>query len=45
MSRDRDLDAAVGAARLTLRLGWGQVCERPCTTARKIGAAARPLAQ
>lgn len=34
---ERDLDAAVGAERLTLRLGWGQVFGRPCTTAAKIG--------
>ncbi|MGC5247633.1 type IV toxin-antitoxin system AbiEi family antitoxin domain-containing protein [Gordonia sp. DT219] len=36
---ERDLDAAVGAARLTLRLGWGQVYDRPCVTARKVARA------
>lgn len=34
---ERDLDAAcTGAA--TVRLGWGQVFGRPCTTALKVGA-------
>lgn len=33
---DRDLDAAV-RDQLTLRLGWGQVFERPCRTADRIG--------
>jgi putative AbiEi antitoxin of type IV toxin-antitoxin system len=33
---DRDLDAAVELERLTVRLGWGQVFERPCTTAQKL---------
>lgn len=33
---ERDLDAALeGAA--TVRLGWGQVYQRPCATAAKIG--------
>lgn len=32
---DRDLDASVGDAR-TVRLGWGQVFERPCRTAARI---------
>lgn len=35
-SRDRDLDAAVAAERLTLRLGRAQVFDRPCATAKKI---------
>ncbi|GAB09830.1 hypothetical protein GOARA_048_00320 [Gordonia araii NBRC 100433] len=34
---ERDLDAAVGSDRRTLRLGWGQVYDRPCSTARKVG--------
>lgn len=38
---ERDLDAAVGADRLTLRLGWGQVFGRPCSTAAKIGRVLR----
>lgn len=34
---DRDLDAAVqGLA--TIRLGWGQVYDRPCDTASRVGA-------
>ncbi len=33
---DRDLDAAVGG-RETLRLGWGQVFDRSCSTAHKVG--------
>lgn len=33
---DRDLDSAV-AGRRTVRLGWGQVFERPCRTAKAIG--------
>jgi len=32
---ERDLDAAVDR-RATLRLGWGQVFERPCATAAKL---------
>ncbi|WP_238526272.1 type IV toxin-antitoxin system AbiEi family antitoxin domain-containing protein [Gordonia neofelifaecis] len=36
---ERDLDAAVAAKRVTLRLGDGQVIGRPCETARKIGRA------
>lgn len=35
---ERDLDALVEAERRTIRLGWGQVCGRPCVTARKIAA-------
>lgn len=35
---ERDLDAAVGAHRRSLRLGWGQVFDRPCSTARKVAA-------
>jgi hypothetical protein len=34
---ERDLDAAVGADRVTVRLGWGQVFDRPCSTATKLG--------
>lgn len=34
---ERDLDAA-GAGAATVRLGWGQVFGRPCTTAAKVGA-------
>jgi len=33
---DRDLDAAV-TGRATVRLGWGQVFDRPCGTAVRIG--------
>lgn len=33
---ERDLDAAVSANRLTLRLGTGQVIGRPCSTAAKV---------
>ena len=38
--RDRDLDRNIAAAvdgRRTVRLGWGQVHERPCWTADKVG--------
>jgi hypothetical protein len=35
---ERDLDARVHDARETIRLGWGQVVRRPCSTAFKIGA-------
>ncbi|MFT4200364.1 hypothetical protein [Gordonia sp. (in: high G+C Gram-positive bacteria)] len=35
---ERDLDAAARLDRRTVRLGWGQVFERPCSTAEKIGA-------
>lgn len=34
---ERDLDTAV-EGRSTVRLGWGQVFERPCSTARKVTA-------
>lgn len=34
---ERDLDAVVEVQRLTLRLGWGQVMGRACSTARKVG--------
>lgn len=37
---DRDLDAAV-AGRFTVRVGWGQVFDRPCATAVRIGALLR----
>jgi hypothetical protein len=33
---DRDLDAVV-EARVTTRIGWGQVFDRPCATASRIG--------
>jgi hypothetical protein len=33
---DRDLDDAVDG-RLSVRLGWGQVFDRPCRTATKLG--------
>lgn len=36
---ERDMDAAVSAGRLTLRLGAGQVFGRPCVTARKLAKA------
>jgi hypothetical protein len=32
---DRDLDSA-GEGRLTVRLGWGQVFDRPCRTASRL---------
>lgn len=38
---ERDLDAAVGANRLTLRLGRAQVFDRPCATAAKVAAVLR----
>ena len=34
---DRDLDAAVDGLE-TRRIGWGQVFDRPCATAAKLGA-------
>jgi len=34
---DRDLDAAVAGA-VTIRLGWGQVFDRTCRTAGRLGA-------
>jgi hypothetical protein len=34
---DRDLDAAVDGRR-TVRLGWGQVFDRSCHTAQRVGA-------
>ena len=36
---ERDLDAAIGEQRLSLRLSFGQVVGRPCSTARKIATA------
>ncbi|GAA1947178.1 hypothetical protein GCM10009798_02770 [Nocardioides panacihumi] len=33
---ERDLDARVAAGRVTVRLGWGQVFDRPCSTAVKV---------
>lgn len=43
-ARDRDLGRdldAVATERVTARLGWGQVFDRPCTTAAKVGRALR----
>lgn len=40
LSRDRDLDRDLDAAvegRVTVRLGWGQVFDRPCATAQRVG--------
>ncbi len=37
---DRDLDALL-EQRLTVRLGWGQVYDRPCRTAVRLGALLR----
>ncbi|HET6168226.1 MAG TPA: hypothetical protein VFE07_15445 [Marmoricola sp.] len=34
---ERDLDAVIDSQLTTVRLGWGQAVERPCTTAQKIG--------
>jgi hypothetical protein len=34
---ERDLDDTVGRTEETLRLGYGQVFERPCSTAVKVG--------
>lgn len=39
---ERDLDAFV-AGRVTARLGWGQVYDRPCTTAYKLAGALQRL--
>jgi hypothetical protein len=33
---DRDLDAAALADGLTVRLGWGQVFDRPCRTTQRL---------
>ncbi len=33
---DRDLDAAAMAGGLTVRLGWGQVFDRPCRTTQRL---------
>lgn len=38
---DRDLDAAAGDGALTLRLSWGQVFDRACRTADRVGAVLR----
>lgn len=35
---ERDLDSAVAERRRTVRLGWGQVVDRPCATAGKVAA-------
>jgi len=40
---ERDLDAAVGQAATTLRLGYAQVYRRGCTTAAKVGAVMQRL--
>lgn len=37
---ERDLDASLDG-RTTVRLGWGQVIERPCSTAAKVAALLR----
>ena len=37
---DRDLDAAADGHE-TLRLGWGQVFDRPCATALRVAAVLR----
>jgi very-short-patch-repair endonuclease len=34
--QDRDLDEAALAGGLTVRLGWGQVFDRPCRTTRRL---------
>jgi hypothetical protein len=39
---ERDLDAAVDRL-TTVRLGWGQAVDRPCTTANKLGMLLRGL--
>jgi hypothetical protein len=41
---DRDLEAALTGA-LTARLGWGQVFDRPCWTAARVGHLAGLVAQ
>jgi hypothetical protein len=33
---DRDLDAAALASAFTVRLGWGQVFDRPCRTTQRL---------
>jgi hypothetical protein len=38
---ERDLRAAVAEQRLTVRLGWGQVIDRPCGTARDVASLLR----
>ena len=38
---NRDLDAAAGDGALTLRLSWGQVFDRACRTADRVGAVLR----
>lgn len=42
--RDRDLERDLAVAldgRLTVRLGWGQVFDRPCRTAERVAGALR----
>lgn len=38
---ERDLEAAVEVGEITVRLGWGQVFDRPCSTAARIVALLR----
>lgn len=38
---ERDLDSLVTQARPTARLGWGQVFDRPCSTAGKVATLLR----
>lgn len=40
---ERDLDAAVAGTTMTLRLGFGQVHQRPCSTASKLALVMRHL--
>lgn len=35
---DRDLEAAATGGAVTVRLGWGQVYDRPCRTAQRVAA-------
>ncbi|MXP23010.1 hypothetical protein GIY30_16860 [Gordonia sp. HNM0687] len=36
LDMERDLDAALDIEKVTLRIGWGQVFDRPCVTASKV---------
>ena len=40
---ERDLDAAVAGTALTIRLSFGQVHDRPCSTAAKLAFVMRRL--
>jgi len=40
---ERDLDAAVVGVRQTVRLSFGQVYDRPCSTAAKLARVMRRL--